>query len=292
MERTLRGSAAIVGVGESQYYKHGRSPDPEFVLTLKAILNACADAGIDPRDVDGFSSYSMDRNGPVRLAAALGVRELCFSAMHWDGGGGGMAAAVAQAAMAVATGQANHVVVLRGLAQGEFGRFGTLASNAFGSEVSGEEAFQRPYGIGSAGQMFGFKFVRWMHEHGGVGLKAQKAISMASYHHAQSNPRAVMHGRPLTSEAYDSARMIVEPWRLYDFCQENDGAAAIVVTTPERAHLAPRRPVYLLGAAQGAEWSSGRASYNGPTYATSHFANIAKRLWDMSGVGPGDVDVI
>jgi hypothetical protein len=26
---------------------------------------------------------------------------------------------------------------------------------------------------------------------------------MASYHHAQSNPRAVMYGRPLTEEMYD-----------------------------------------------------------------------------------------
>ena len=73
-----------------------------------------------------------------------------------------------------------------------------------------------------------------MHEHGGVGLAAQRAVSLASYHHAQQNERAIMHGRPLTAEAYDAARMIVEPWRLFDCCQESDGAAAIILTTPER----------------------------------------------------------
>ena len=54
-DRTLRGKVAVVGVGETTYYKRGGSEDPEFVLALKAILAACEDAGIDPRDIDGFS---------------------------------------------------------------------------------------------------------------------------------------------------------------------------------------------------------------------------------------------
>ena len=92
-ERTLRGKAAIVGIGETTYYKHGKAPDPEFKLALKAILAACEDAGLDPKEVDGFSSYANDRNDPMRLAAALGVRELRFSNMFWGGGGGGGAGA-------------------------------------------------------------------------------------------------------------------------------------------------------------------------------------------------------
>ena len=36
----LKGKTAVVGVGETTYYKHGQSPDPEFVLVLKAILEA------------------------------------------------------------------------------------------------------------------------------------------------------------------------------------------------------------------------------------------------------------
>ncbi len=45
----LRGRAAIVGVGETQYYKWGRAPEPEFKMAIEAILAACADASIDPR---------------------------------------------------------------------------------------------------------------------------------------------------------------------------------------------------------------------------------------------------
>jgi hypothetical protein len=56
MARTLRGKVAVAGIGETAYYKHGQSPDPEFKLALMAILRACEDAGIAPREIDGFAS--------------------------------------------------------------------------------------------------------------------------------------------------------------------------------------------------------------------------------------------
>jgi acetyl-CoA acetyltransferase len=122
--RTLRGRVAIAGVGETIYHKHGQAPGPEFKLALQAILRAAEDGGIDPRRIDGFASYSNDRNDPMR----------------------------------------DH----------------------------------------------------------GVRPETQRAIALASYHHAQSNPRAVMHGRPLTPAAYDASRWIVEPFRLHD-CSRSFG---------------------------------------------------------------------
>ena len=101
-DRTIRGKTAVAGVGETTYYKHGQSPDSEFVLVLKAILAACEDAGIAAEEIDGFASYSNDRNEPTRLAAALGTKELRYSNMNWGGGGGGVAAAIGNAAAAVA----------------------------------------------------------------------------------------------------------------------------------------------------------------------------------------------
>ncbi len=285
----FRGQAVVAGVGESTYYRHGGSPDSEFVLLVKAVRAACADAGVPPSHVDGFCSYGNDRNGPVRLANALGVRDLAVSVMQWEGGGGGMAAAIMNAAMAVATGHARCVAAFRGLAQGQYGRFGVARG---GGEVYGAAAYQQPYGVVTPGQMYALKFVRWMHEHGGAGLAAQKAVSLASYRHAQRNPRATMYGKPLTSAAYDASRMIVEPWRLYDFCQENDGAAAVIVTHADRAADLPNRPVHILAAAQGAYQSAGRAGFNETPYASAGFTTVAPRLWAGAGVGPMDVDVV
>ena len=52
--RTLRGQVAVAGVGQTEYYKWGQAPDPEFKLAIQAILNACDDAGISPTEIDGF----------------------------------------------------------------------------------------------------------------------------------------------------------------------------------------------------------------------------------------------
>jgi acetyl-CoA acetyltransferase len=91
---------------------------------------------------------------------------------------------------------------------------------------------------------------RYMHEHG-VRQGALRAIALASYHHAQSNPRAVMHGKPLNEAKYEASRWIVEPFHLYDCCMENDGAAALVLVSEERARDFRQKPVYLLGTATG-----------------------------------------
>ena len=288
MERSLRGRVAVIGVGETTYYKHGQSPDPEFKLALKAILSACEDAGISPKQVDGFASYSNDRSDPSRLAAALGIDDLRFANMQWGGGGGGGSGAIGNAAAAIATGMAECVIVFRALAQGQFGRFGQGPQR---SVIAGETAHTVPYGLMSAGQTFAMKVQRFMHDHG-VEQSALRAISLASYHHAQNNPRAVMYGRPLTEEKYDSSRWIVEPFHLFDCCLENDGAAAMVLVSAERAAEVGHEPCYLLGAVSGSHHRAGASVHNAPDYATSAFKTVAPRLYDMAGVGPNDVDVL
>jgi acetyl-CoA acetyltransferase len=286
----MRGRTAIAGVGESTYYKHGAAPVTEFELCLDAVLAACADAGIDPRQIDGFSSYGNDRNDAGRLACALGITELRCALMVWGGGGGGVCAAVANAAAAVAAGTAEYVVVTRALAQGSFGRFGLRGTSD--PTVTGAPALYAPYGLVSPAQMFAMRGRRYMHEHG-IDPASLRAISMASYHHAQSNPRAVMHGRPLSEEQYEAARWIVEPLRLYDCCMENDGAAAVVVCSAEQARDLRQPPAYVVAAAQGGgprhgEW----VVHNDIDYASSNFKELGRRLWQMAGVGPGDVDVL
>ncbi len=286
--RSIRGRVAIAGVGETPYYKHGQAPEPEVKLALQAILAACADAGLDPRSIDGFASYSNDRNDPSRLAAALGIPELRFSNMQWGGGGGGGSAAVGNAAAAIAAGYADCVVVFRALAQGQFQRFGAAPP---APTAAGEAALTFPYGLISPAQRFAMRVMRFLHEHG-IGDAAQRAIALASYHHAQNNPRAVMHGRPLTPAAYDESRWIVEPFRLFDCCMENDGAAALILVSAERARDMRQRPVYLLGVAQGSEYRNAARGHNAPTYASSSFTTVAPHLYAMAGLAPKDVSVV
>ena len=139
----------------------------------------------------------------------------------------------------------------------------------------------------SPGQWYAPKVIRFMHEHG-IGQEALRAIALASYHHAQSNPRAVMYGRPLTEEGYDESRWITEPFHLYDCCQENDGAAALILVSADRAKDLKADPAYILGAAIGAGYRvhSTPAGFATPDLASSHFKTLGARAstrWQGSG---------
>ncbi len=286
-ERGLRGKVAVVGVGETTYYKRSGRPESEFALACWPILAACEDAGVAVADVDGFASYANDRNEPSGLAAALGLPELRFSDMQWGSGGGGAAGAVANAAAAVAFGLADCVVVFRALTQGQFGRFGRAGRS---KQASGEHAFTMPYGLMSPAQTFAMRTTRLLERHG-VDRSTMRAVALASYHHAQQNPRAIMHGRPLTADEYDESRWIVEPYRLFDCCQENDGAAAMILVAADRARDLASHPFHLLGAAQGGGRRAGAAVHSDLDYASSGFRTLAPRMWRQAGVGPSDVDV-
>lgn len=287
-DRTIRGKVAIAGIGETTYYKRGQAPDPEFKLVLEATLRAAEDAGIDVREIDGFASYSNDRNSPERIATALGIPRYRFSNMFWGGGGGGGSGAVANAVAAIAAGYIDTAVVYRGLAQGQFGRFG---QGPRVNAVQGDGAFTVPYGVMSPAQTFAMRVRRFMHDHK-VEQDALRAISLASYRHAQSNPRAVMYGRELDAEAYDNSRWIVEPFHLFDCCMENDGAAAMILTTAERARDLKQKPAYVLSAVQGSDFRQGAAAHNAPDYATSNFKQLVAPLYAMAGVGPEQVNVL
>lgn len=287
-ERSLRGKVAVVGIGESEYYRYGQSPFSEFELLLQAILAACEDAGVAPREIDGYSTYAADRGLPTRIHTALGCDDIRLSNMQWGSGGGGTAASIGNAAAAIAAGTADCVVAYRGIAQGQYGRFGAGGGSR---TVSGTTKFTLPYGQLSAAQHYAMRVNRLFDEHG-IRPDTQKAVSLASYHHAQQNPRAIMQGRPLTPEAYDESRWIVEPFRLFDCCLENDCAAAMVLVPAERARDLTDRPVYLLGAQQGGGFRSHASAHNNPDYATGGYKTASPRLYAQAGVTPAEVDAV
>lgn len=126
----------------------------------------------------------------------------------------------------------------------------------------------------------------------GVPASALEAVSMAGYHHAQNNPRAVAYGHPLDHELYAGSRLVSEPLRLYDCSRENDGAAAILVTRADRAADFDGTPAYILSGVQGAAagWSESVENELDYTSAGFHPALVA-RLWEGAGITAGDVDV-
>ncbi|TQC48070.1 transporter [Rhodococcus sp. WS4] len=287
----MRGAAAVVGVAE-QHYKRGEAPHSEKRMTLEVILRACADAGIGPREIDGFVSYAGGANDGAIIGGALLIDELRWSNMMWGGGGGSVAAAITNAATAIATGQADCVVVYRAMSQADTGRLG-YAKYHYGSHFLA-------HGIGSPAQICAMRTQRML-EHGGVPRTAMRSLVLASYQHAQNNPTAQGYGRPLDEEAYENSRLIAEPFHLFDCSRESDGAVALVLVSAERAKTLRPDPAYLLAGAQGAPGGYSELIDNdlGEQYMSAGFGpanngkpGVAERLWSAAGLGPDDVDVV
>ncbi len=280
---------AIVGIGETEYARHGGIRDrTEFHLCCEAIRKAADDAGIPVSEIDGFCSFAYERHEPVQVQAALGIPELRFSNIVWGAGGGGCSGAVMNAALAVHAGLCRNVVVYRSLCQGQYERYGHYRQRPQGG------AYMAPFGLMTPGQMVALTFRRHMHEFG-TPVEALGHVAVAFRAHAQRNPRALMHGKPLTLEMHRESRMIADPFRLFDCCLETDGAGALIVTSLERARDLREKPVRILAAAQasGPGWGLGpMGSHNMPMedYASTNSKALGRILFGMAGLSPADLD--
>lgn len=282
----LYGTTAIAGVGLRQF-KRGTAPLPERSLLVEAILDACAEAGFDPAEVDGFVSYGDDKNEPVRLMGDLGTRRLSYSAAVWGGGGGGIAGAFGIAAAAILSGQASAVIVFRALAEGASGRM----SAAVMAHHLNDHLLAA--GLVAPAQMCAIRAQR-LFEHHGVDPAIVEDLVRASYHHGRANPQAVTYGQDFDIQTLRTSRRIAEPFRLYDCSRENDGAGALLLVSAERACDLAKPPVYLLGCAQGTEagWGDLMENDADALYATGGFRPVARDLYAQTGLTPADIDCV
>src|SRR5262249_56036918 len=83
-------------------------------LAVEAIRAALGEAGLEPEDVDGLVSYTVDGNAEIEIARNLGIPALTFFS-RIGFGGGAAGAVIQQAALAGAIGVARTAVVSRAL---------------------------------------------------------------------------------------------------------------------------------------------------------------------------------
>lgn len=285
----LRDKTAIVGIGHTEYSRDsGRS---ELTLACEAIGAAIADAGLTPADIDGITKFTMDNNDPIDIARNLGIPELRYAGEVNYGGGGGPVGTILQAAMAVATGQAKAVVAFRAMNERSgrgTPRFGQ-ASSAEGAV--GTASYQAPYGLFSPAQMVALAARRHMHLYG-TESRHFGEIAVTCRHHANLNPDAMMHGRPMSLDDHQNSRMIASPLRLLDCCLETDGGAALVITSAERARDLRQPPVSIAGIGFGGGHWNHRFMVRDIDAAHSESTVIAKHVFRDAGITHKDIDVL
>jgi acetyl-CoA acetyltransferase len=278
-----RDAAAIVGLGHTEFSKDiGR---PERTVALEAIKMALDDAGLSPKDVDGLVKFSLENTMEVEIVRNMGIPNLAFFDDVAYGGGAGCGA-VGHAAMAIATGVAETVVVWRARNRGSGGRpWATRPSN----KQYGEMQWFLPFGLSRPVDQIAMLTRRHMIEYGTT-AEHLGHVAISVREHATRNPNAMMR-KPMTMDDYLNVRMVSEPLRLYDCCLESDGALALVLTTPERAASLKQPPVLVRAASQGIGPDHlVMANYFTANPLDTPARYAAQELWRLAGMGPEDID--
>jgi acetyl-CoA acetyltransferase len=301
----MKDQTAIVGVGSTPYYKRGQSlPQTPMEMACKAIKLALDDAGLTVNDLDGFAIYSSSCD-PAQVAANLGVPEVRFAATLTSGGGGS-AGSIGLASAAIVSGMADVCVSLMTLQQATRRLGGTQVGDGSGGGGGGgnpyagggvppETAFYVNAGLISPGNSFALLTQRHMHLYG-TKREHLAAVAISQRDNAIRRPATALQKEPLTVDDYFNARMISDPLCLFDYTMETDGAVAVITTSAERARGLRQPPVYVMASAHGGlgRWGPAIFSYfqqPDEYFASSGHRPVAKRMFEMAGVTPADVDV-
>ena len=271
------GSVAVVGASEST--KIGSVPGmSQIMLHADAALNAMAECGLKPSDIDGVACVGPMM--PQQIAHYLGITPTWV-----DGtavGGCSFMLHVRHAAAAIAAGYATTILITHG----ESGKSRINGTPRPSEPESLNGQFEIPYGPFGPPTLFPIPVLRYMkatgttHEH-----LAQ--VSVVTREWASHNPRAMFRD-PITVDDVLNSRMIAYPFRILQCCLVTDGGGAIIVTSADRAKDFPTKPVYILGSGESVE--SNMVSQMEDFTSSRAFRVAGPTAMKMAGISHADVD--
>ncbi|MFC1885995.1 thiolase family protein [Thermodesulfobacteriota bacterium] len=279
--KQFKDKVAVVGVGNTCDGPLYRTKEPlrtSYGLGLEAFKNALEDSGLSKKDIDGLAICRIPSY--VKMSTMLGLQFPNWLGVY-EGSGRMAGAALQGAAMAIYSGMADYVAII-------YGNDGRSVGATYGGEAKRAlDSFNAPYGMTSPGASHALMWQRYMHEYNtSEETLGRVAISFRKY--ASLNSDAVMR-EPMTMEDYLNVRYIVYPLRRYDYCLINDGGCAMILTGAERAKDCKKPPVYIMGTAQRSELTE---YYHNENYFWDSMEPVRDRVFDMAGVGSGDIDVL
>jgi len=281
--------ACVAGVGMTKF---GRSDKNSIELFAEAAMEAIIGSNIKPSDIQCLYLGNVfgDFEEGQGLMAPYAAREIGLSAgtpaLRFEGACASASIAIRDAFVAVASGF--YDVVLAGGTERELAMGTPLATRTF--NMCTEAYYESMTGLTFPGvfalmaRLYSKKYNIPLPK-----LKERMAmVAVKNHKNGAKNPLAQFR-KEITVEEVLSGPMIAEPLQLLDCCPFTDGAAAIVITTEEKAKKMVEKPVYILGVGQGS---------GAPVYRQKDFTLIESRVasvktaYAMAGVEPKDVDVV
>jgi len=272
-----RGEIAVVGAAETTGL--GAIPGmSQIMLHADAALNALADAGLKPGDIDGVACAGAML--PQQIAHYLGITP------NWvDGtavGGCSFMLHVRHAAAAISAGYCNTVLITHG--ESGKSRIGATPRPAEPESLNGQ--FEAPFGPFGPPTLFPIPVLRYMKTFG-VTHEDLATVSVVTREWAGKNPRA-MFREPITVADVLASRMIAYPFRILQCCLVTDGGGALILTRSDRAKDFPTKPVYILGSGESVETTMVSQM---ATFDSSRAFNVAGPTAIASaGISHADVD--
>ncbi len=274
---------AIIGVGQTPVGEHWDMGLRQLVLG--ALRAALEDAGIE--QVDALivaNALGGNLSGQNHLGALVadyagmtGVEALRIEAADASGG-----LALRQGYLMIASGAAETVVVLG--VEKATDRTGSERDTALATVLDAD--YEAGPGATPAA-IAALLMRRYMHEHG-VGLEQFEGFSVNAHANGATNAFA-MYRNKLRPGAFAKAPVVAEPVNLFDSAPEGDGAAAVILTSAERALDSVPKPVRVRGSAAATDTL---AVHNRRDLLFLQAANLAAgRAYEQAGIGPEDIDL-
>ncbi len=287
MPETLRGAAAIVGIGELKPERSRPNRDAMSLLAEAAYL-AIQDAGLTKAEIDGMIvEEGMTPTGSgynAKMAEYMGIYPTFATGCDAQGAAGVTMAL--QAAAYVQAGLANYV--LCGMSAAIDGARRQRPSAPQRTETATSE-FQVPFGPTVAANGWYAMIAKRYEALYGTTVEKRAKICVDFRTNANHNPMAIFHDTPLTIEDVVNSRIVADPLHLLECVMPCAGGCAFIVTRADLAQGLPHPPAYILGGALGISRSN--LTHVGEI-TISPVGRAARKTFAMAGYGPDDVQVM
>ena len=245
-------SVSVIGVGETQF---GELWDKSFrELGIEAGLRAIQDAKIAAENLDAMYVGNMsagkfiDQEHVASLVADYsGLADQHLPTIRVEGGGACGAIAIHQAAMSIASGV--HDIVIVGGAE-KMTDVGDVEAMQILSSTTDQE-WESVFGATFAG-LHAMMARRHMFEHGTT-REQLAAVAVKNHRHGAMNPSAQFQ-KEITADMVLQAPRVAEPLGLFDCAPLSDGAAALVLCAKEKARKFTDTPIDLVGTGHASDF--------------------------------------
>lgn len=281
MSTGIKDKVAILGMGCSHFGERwDASPED---LMVEAYNEAMQDAGIEPAQLDAawFSTH-MDDVGVGRGGTPLGIalRLPNIGVTRVENFCAGGSEAIRAAVYAVAAGACDIALAL-GVEKLKDTGYGGLPLASVGTFIP------QWYPNAVAPANFAQLATAYRRRHGVSADLLKRAIahvSVKSHANGVKNEKAHLR-KAITMEQVLKAPTIAEPLGLFDCCGVSDGAAAVIVTTPEIARSLGKRDLVTFKALQVSVsngWEMHSNEWDGSYVHTARIA--ARKAYQEAGV--------